>query len=185
MAAGRSPRMPGTAHLRQPDRCSPAHRNQAPRCADGDTPCRLATCQHWAGSACIGQYFEPGPQRAAAAGRAWSASPSAASSAGPAAATAEHQRFLSRCVIRRSTRRSAQSRRSVRHVNRLSWASVAYLNCRYAVRRTKVIKIGSAGARPCLERLDVWSGAQFLVRQAGRHVARPFGACERPSGRGA
>ena len=63
MAAGRSPRMPGTAHLRQPERCSPAHRNQAPRCADGDTPCRLATCQHWAGSACLGQYFEPGPQR--------------------------------------------------------------------------------------------------------------------------
>jgi hypothetical protein len=36
--AGRSPRTPGTAHHRQPDRCSPAHRNQAARRADGDTP---------------------------------------------------------------------------------------------------------------------------------------------------
>ena len=36
--AGRCPRTPGTAHHRQPDRCSPAHRNQAARRADGDTP---------------------------------------------------------------------------------------------------------------------------------------------------
>ena len=29
------------------------------------------------------------------------------------------------------------------------------------------------------------SGAEFLIGQAGRHVARPFGAGERPPGRGA
>src|SRR5215831_21259795 len=51
--------MPGTAHPRQPGRCSPAHRNQAPGCADGDTPCRPPHASARQVQQVVGQYVHP------------------------------------------------------------------------------------------------------------------------------